>query len=347
MKKYIFLLLLLFTVILQANISEMFQEKINHYLSNVYQEYFFVNNMQSINNSNLSVNFNNLRKYKENFDLTELSADDTISTYILIENDTTINNDLMLIENAEVIVKNCTLRLNGNITLLSNAIFSVDSATLIFPQQYIYQYEILNFDSALCEIKNSTLVSNSFPFSAATIFNSTINLENTVMDNSFITFTLMHTSSINIKNTSKAGEFVLYTNDSAHLKISHSDSVLIWFGFPPNSIGVIDSLVGPNDWIDSLNFPNPTCIGINYSLEIDSVYGIYSGIMVSDSTDVTIKNGNLRTAGNIIEGEVSDTIMGLVDGSYYSDWIAPIPLRNLHLINVTVEAWNLYFFGSQ
>lgn len=347
MKKNMFSFLFIFAIALHANISEVFQEKINHYLSKINQEYRLEDNINNSVNSNFSMNFNYYKKFKEGFNKSEISAEDTISSYLLIENDTTINNDLLLIENAEVIVRNCSLRLNGNITLFSNAVFSVDSATFIFPQQYIYQYEITCYDSSLFEIKNSTLNSTSLPISAATILNSTINIENTFMDNSFITFTLIHTSSINIINTTKAGEFVLYTNDSAHLKISHSDSVLIWFGFPKNSTGIIDPIPSINDWIDSLNFPNPSCTGINYYLEIDSVHGIYSGIMVSDSADVTVKNGDLLTAGNIFEGEITDTITGLIDGSYYNDWIAPLPLRNLHLINVTVNAWNLYFFGTQ
>ncbi|MFA5032148.1 MAG: T9SS type A sorting domain-containing protein [bacterium] len=287
----------------------------------------------------------NLAEFKFN------KGDWVISSSFLITHDTTINNNIVLIGNGQLIVRSCSLCVKGCIYSIQNSLFSIDSGTLIMPQEYVYQFGFISIDSSKIEIKHSTLNSSNLPLGGGvggsldmTLSGGSLVFDSVRMDNSFVSFGIMgHNSKINVRHTNRAGEFVVI-GDSASVHISHSDSIIVWIGFPRGSSGKLygDSL-NANKWINHFTYPDTTCKRINYSFVLDSLTGLRLGTMTMDSTNVDLYNIDGIFAGNIFEIPLNDTITGLVDYSEYSDFTAPLPGRTYHLVNSSVNAWNLYF----
>ena len=68
--------------------------------------------------------------------------------------------------------------------------------------------------------------------------------------------------------------------------------------------------------------------------------------MPVNGSDVTISNSVMRTIGAWFQYGDTVNVTGLFDNSHYSNFIAPLPDRNLHLINTSVQTWSLYVFDS-
>ena len=290
--------------------------------------------------SRIGMNGENLRSLGHTLD------DIVIQDTVIIEQDTTIYDDIIIIDSGQLIVRNCSLKLKGNITVLDNALFSVDSADLTILQDFIYQFAFVAVDSATIEITNTTFNSSKLPTSSVVVGRASIVVDSVDMGDGFITFATMDSSSIDVRYSPRAGEFVIL-GDSSSLRIAHSDTVLVWLGFPEGSSGEIHGSPGMEEWVEEFTFPDSTCSGIGYSIQIDSLYGLILATMAVDSTDVTVYDAELQSCGNIFwKFPDTDTISGLVDESQYVDWLAPLPNRSLRLVNTSVRAWNLYFGDS-
>ncbi len=288
--------------------------------------------------------------------ITRISTKDDIiiDSTVVIDYDTTICGNIILVGDAQFIVRDCSFFLKGDLYAYQNSFFSVENVDFVIPQDFIYQFGLIAIDSARITIKNSRLHSSNFPMSAVTIYNASFSMDSVDMDGSFITFCMFgNNGSIDIRHSDKAGEFVMLS-DSAQLNIVHSDTVLIWLGFPRGASGELYGSPDMDEWVEQFTYPDSTCTGINYSIKVDSLYGLILATMAMDSTDITVYDADLQSAGNIFEVAkydslgtvIPDTISGLIDDSHYDDWVVPLPERNLRLVNTSIRAWNLYFYGE-
>ena len=262
-------------------------------------------------------------------------------TVLVIDRDTTIYANIILVNNAQLIVRDCDFIYKGNIYATSNSRITIEDADFIIPQDYIYQFGFAVMDSAAFEMNRVRFNSANLPTSALIIGKSTFAMDSVNMDGAFITFVLGESGTIDIRESNRSGEFVV-TGDSCSLHIAHSDSVLIWLGFPKYSSGEVHGSFGMDDFVESYSFPDSTCSGINYSIELDSLTGLILATMAEDSSEVVVYDADLQSCGNIFSNNWVDTISGLVDGSHYDDFSPHLPGRTLRLVNSSVKAWNLY-----
>ncbi|MFQ5905375.1 MAG: hypothetical protein ACE5JA_02275, partial [bacterium] len=271
--------------------------------------------------------------------------DIVIGDTVVISQDTTIYGNIILINNGQLIVRDCSFHLKGSITALHNSLFSVENASFTFLQDFIYQFMMAVVDSAAIEMRNSVFNSSNFPSSCAVIHSGSLVMDSVNMTAGFITFATMGNGSIDVVHSDRAGEFVVL-GDSAQVHIAHSDTVLVWLGFPRGSSGELHGSPAMGDWVEQFIYPDSTCSGIDYSIRVDSIYGLILATMAMDSTIVTVYDAELQSSGNIFELPVIDTISGLVDESHYDDCVVPLPQRYLRLVNTSIRAWNLYFYDN-
>lgn len=282
----------------------------------------------------------------ESLTLLKPTKDDIIiEDTVVIDYDTTIYDDIFILNDGQLIVRDCSFFYKGNIMAFNNSQFLVENANFIIQQDFIYQCMLIAVDSAVIDINHSQLNSANFPLNGAVTNNGSFLMDSVDMDRAFITFGIWDKGLVNIRHSDRAGEFVIL-GDSARLSISNSDTVLVWLGFPEGSSGELHGSPEAEDWVEQFTYPDTTCTGITYTIEVDSLYNLMLSTMAMDSTNVTVYDADLIAAGNIFEIPIFDTISGLVDGSCYDDWIAPLPERTLRLVNTSVNAWNLYFFGK-
>ncbi|MBN1620382.1 hypothetical protein JW890_06640 [candidate division WOR-3 bacterium] len=264
---------------------------------------------------------------------------------LVITSDTSIYEDIIIFQNGLLEVNSCSLRMRGDIVLSDEGMMKLDNAVFFLDESYVYQYSINSYGNSSFDAENSTLRSNSKPFGFSLYDSSSAAFDSVRMEKSFITFSLTGKSAIEIINSDKAGEFVLFTEEEAELRIKNSDSVLVWLGFPKNSSGTVRGPHSPSMFIEHFRYPDTSCSGINYSVEIDSVFALFLATMACDSTDVTIYDVELRAAGSLFTEQVSDTLSGFVNNTHYVDFTAPFPGRSYRLVNTSVESWNFYFWG--
>ena len=269
-----------------------------------------------------------------------------IDTNVYINYDTSIYEDIVLVGNAIFHVESCNFVLKGDITVIENADFRVNQAAFNIPQDFIYQYTMIVTDSAQISLIETDLNSTNLQLSAAVAGNGTFTMDSVDMTSSFITFAIMGEGNTNISYSDHAGEFVMFSPDSANLFITNSDSVLVWLGFPKYSSGDIVDAPAWDQWVDSFSYPDLSCVNINYQVQVESIYGLFLASMAEETTSVAVRNSKLIALGNIFMDSISDTISGLIDYSHYDSFDAPFPDRDLKLINTDVNAWNLYFYGS-
>ncbi|KQC14481.1 MAG: hypothetical protein APR63_14155 [Desulfuromonas sp. SDB] len=276
----------------------------------------------------------------------QFSSSQIIDTNIYINYDTSIYEDIILVGNAVFHVENCNFILKGDITVIENAAFIVNQASFAIPQDFIYQYTMIVTDSAQINLTETSLNSTNLQLSAAVAGNGTFIMDSVDMTSSFITFAIMGEGNTNIFYSDHAGEFVMFTPDSADLVIINSDSVLVWLGFPKYSSGDIADAPTWDQWVDSFSYPDYSCVNINYQVRVESICGLFLASMAEETTAVTVRNSKLIALGNIFMDSITDTISGLIDYSHYDSFDAPFPDRELKLINTDINAWNLYFYGS-
>jgi hypothetical protein len=273
------------------------------------------------------------------------AGDIIIQDTVLIDQDTTIYDNIILAGNGLLTIQNCSFSLKGNILAFENSRVSVGNASFNMIQDFIYEFMFAAFDTSAIEFSNTIFNSSNLPASAGAIGRGSISMDSVSMDAGFITFGLSGSGSVDIRSSNRAGEFVVL-GDSANLYIVDSDTVLVWLGFPSFSSGEIHGSPGMGDWVERFAFPDSTCTGIGYTVQVDSIYGLMLATMAADSTNVTVYDANLQSSGNIFGIPVPDTISGLVDDSHYDDWTVPLPGRSLRLVNTSIRAWNLYFYAN-
>ncbi|MCK5843237.1 MAG: hypothetical protein KAG97_00935, partial [Victivallales bacterium] len=263
-------------------------------------------------------------------------------TVHVIDADTSMSARIILVNNAQLIIRDCEFQFRGNIFATGNSRVIIEDADFILPQDHIYQFQFIAIDSAGIEYRNSRINSSLLPFGVGVTHRAFFEMDSVEMDAAFITFSLMENSRIDINHANGAGEFVVL-GDSCSLNISNSDTILIWLGFPKNSSGEVRAPFGMADYVDSFTFPDSTCDGIGYTIEFTDGCGLMIATMAMDSTDVAVFDTELRVCGNIFGGNPVDTISGLVDESHYTDFSPELPgEHSLRLVNSSVGAWNLY-----
>ncbi len=350
--KKIMLLLILLPLIANAGQMDLLRQEINRFIPHTYglkpprtEKKLSLDRIPTYGLSNIIERIG-LNGRDTLWRVPTAKDDIVIDSTVIIDYDTTICGNIVLIEDAQFIVRDCSFFLKGNIFAYHNSSVSVENADFIILQDFIYQFGFMLWDSAAMKITNSTFNSANFPTSAGVIGSSSFVMDSVDMDGAFVTFCMFgNNGSIDIRHSDKAGEFVILS-DSAQLNIAHSDTVLIWLSFPRGSSGELHGSPAMDDWVERFVYPDSTCTGINYSIEIDSIYGLILATMAMDSTDVTVYDAKLQSSGNIFEVPVIDTISGLIDDFQYDDWTAPFTGRNLRLVNTSIRAWNLYFYGG-
>jgi hypothetical protein len=248
--------------------------------------------------------------------------------------------NIIIINDGVLKVKNADFNLDGDITIADQGKAIIDSSEVNFVQHYIYHHFLLVADSAYCSITNSQTTFNSYPFSVNVAGNGEINMQN-VTNQDWITAAVQQTASANLRDIDGyTGEW-LFAND-CYAQFKHVDYLLTWYFFPYAS--VVDFDFPEDDTIYGFYLDStPTNVsGIGYHVEIDSSTDCMWATIPLEGSDVIVRNSDLRVTGLMFGGADTFTISGLVNGLGYSDWVLPVGDRTYHLINTTVETWNLY-----
>ncbi|MEP7168462.1 MAG: T9SS type A sorting domain-containing protein [Bacteroidota bacterium] len=295
-----------------------------------------------------------LSEWKQPFDPKNMSvkvqqAPDTVfvgdvpNDTLIISCNYTNNGPVFVFNDGVLIFQNANATIVGNMYVFQGGKVFADSSTLFFPQQYFYQRSLIVADSAFAQFNNCTLDYGGYSHNLVAAGIATL-IMNNVHNNDWTTGGAYGNATMTINGTNLGGEYIL--GDHANFNFKNVNTLLLWHYFPDTA--VINYSFPPGDTVYSYICNNTTAgiSGIGYNVHADTCYNVWWGMMPVNGSDVTISNSVIRTIGAWFQFGDSVSVSGLVDNSSYTNFIAPLPDRNLHLINSDVQTWSLYIFDS-
>ncbi len=263
-------------------------------------------------------------------------------TVWVIDRDTTIFADIILLNRARLEITGCTFTYRGDIQATGASEVVIDNARVNLIQDYEYQYGFYAVDSSRFTVRNCEIYSSGVPYSYAGAGFSRTEFRDVDFNMAFCTWAVLGACTLEVENCPNAGEFVL-VGESTAVYISHSDTILIWLGFPEGASASLVDPRSPDYFVSHFEFPDTNCSRIFYRLQVDSCGGVQIATMTYPGSDVSVYDFDLFAAGQIFL-ETADTIVGLVNGVGYESFTAPFSDRYFYLSNSSVRTWNFYVY---
>jgi polyhydroxybutyrate depolymerase len=260
---------------------------------------------------------------------------------VLINSDTTIDGDIIVMNNGSLLVQNCNLVVNGDI-------YVEDNGTIVTQNADLYMPSLWKGHRHIDVIHNGTfitLIGNYY-------FNQIVNMMMTHKANVTLAgltvyggmhFDLMDNCTLTTEASIMSTEFVI--NEGCVVNMNNTHFIMLWLTFAPYATANLK--LGGDEWktVDELRISNASADydGIEFSLNVTNSTYVQFGLLVSPLTDLTIIDTELRAVGNIIWG-VDQDLGGFYTDSYYLDFQPAFMDRVQHYVNSTVFTWNFYIF---
>lgn len=250
---------------------------------------------------------------------------------------------IVVLNDGVLIFKNANATIVGDIFVLGHGKAYADSSTLYFPQQYWYQRSILLVQNSYLDFSNTTLNYGGYPFGFSVMDSASANFNN-MTHTDYTTTGMNGHASININGDNLTGEFII--SDYVNLHLKHATQALLWHQFPDTAVITHTFPSGSSLISYTFNQTTPGVTGIGYSVIVDTSTNVQWGMMPANGSDVTISNSAIRSIGLWFTGTDTANVSGLVDNSSYTNFVAPLSDRNLHLINTAITTWSAYTFNN-
>jgi hypothetical protein len=256
-----------------------------------------------------------------------------------ISGEWTQNGHIVLYGDGYLRLNHCHATILGDIYLLNNSHFVVDSSSLYIPQAYFYQRAVVATGGSKVKYRNTEVDHSDLSHNILLIDSARLELIN-VVNKGFTTNGIYHNASVFIDGTNQAGEYVIL--DEATLEFYNAKTVLLWHQFPENAVVNFD--FPDADTVENYQFNEsvPGVSGIGYSVLLDNCTEVMWGMMPATGSDITISDSEIRAIGLWFMGSDTINVNGLVNNSYYSDFQAPLDDRQLRLIDCDVTTWSIY-----
>ncbi|MBN2619611.1 hypothetical protein JXB22_00870 [candidate division WOR-3 bacterium] len=249
------------------------------------------------------------------------------------------NGDIIVVNDGVVRITQADFHLDGSIIAMGHGAVYVDSSSFTIHQHFIYHRILSTVDSAYFSITNTTTDFSGYQIGVNIQGWGEFVMTN-VINHDWITAVVMHDASTILDHVEYTGEW-LFINRCTSL--FHDVNYLITWYFCEDS-SIVDIAFPESDTVYGFIFDSTMAniTNIDYHVEIDSSTNCIWAMIPLRGSDVTVRDSYLRVTGLMFEGVDSFSVTGLVNGLHYNDFTLPVPDRTYHLINTTVQTWNLY-----
>lgn len=233
---------------------------------------------------------------------------------------------------------------SGDIYVFQQGQMLADSSSLTFPQQYFYQRSLIAVQTATVYVQNSSFNYSGMSHNLVVGGNAVVGMKN-VHQHDWTTCGLFGKPTLFLDGINQAGEYILM--DSATASFKHTDTLLLWHHFPDTA--KVTNFTFPNGnavYGYGFNKTVPGVSGIEYNVGADSCHDVMWAMMPVNGSDITISNSSVRAIGTWFQHGDTANVSNLYDNSNYTNFVAPLSDRNLHLINTNVQTWSLYVFDK-
>lgn len=219
----------------------------------------------------------------------------------------------------------------------------VRNSTLNFPQEYLYQRNLIAAKSAAVDIFNSTLNYSGMSHNLVIADSAVVTWRN-VVNIGFTTCGLSTKGRIDIDGANEAGEYIM--TNSARADIRNAATALIWHHVPRSSSMRLSFPSG--DYVDTWLFNSDldSTEGIHYTYSISNCTNVMWGLMPEPGSLCRISNSQLRAVGLWFKDVADFYVAGLVNESHYEHFRVASDGHDLTLTNTDVRTWSVYTFEN-
>jgi hypothetical protein len=250
---------------------------------------------------------------------------------------------ILVLSDGVLIFYKATVVDSGDIYVFQQGQMLADSSSLTFPQQYFYQRSLIAVQTATVYVANSSFNYSGLSHNLVIGGHATVGMQN-VHQNDWTTCGLFGKPTLFMDGVNQAGEYIL--TDSSTASFTKTDTILLWHQFPDTAL--VNFAFPNGDTVYNYNFNKtvPGVKGIEYNVHADSCHDVMWAMMPVNGSDITISNSKIRAIGTWFQHNDTAHVSKLYNNSHYTNFVAPLSDRNLHLINTDVQTWSLYVFDK-
>jgi hypothetical protein len=253
------------------------------------------------------------------------------------------NGPILVLNDGVLIFKNATVVDSGEIYIFQQGQLLADSSSLTFPQQYFYQRSLIAVQNATVNVQHCSFNYSGMSHNLVIGGNASVTMNN-IHQHDWTTCGLFGKPTLHINGCNQAGEYIL--SDSSTTVFKNTDTLILWHQFPDTA--VVNFAFPNGNTVYNYHF-NKTISGIQgveYSVSADSCHDVMWAMMPTNGSNITISNSTVRAIGVWFQRNDTVHVSNLYNNTNYTNFVAPLADRNLHLINTNVQTWSLYVFDK-
>ncbi len=269
-------------------------------------------------------------------------GDDTPDESVTLTGTVTIDGDIVVANQGTLILDHADVTLTGNISVVNDGTLTITGGSLTVLSQYRYSNGIMGLNNSRVTFQDTVIDTNGYNWNGSFADNAAFVVHNTTFHNG-LTTALFGFATAEVDNANPL-EWVVGSN--ATLTVANNAGPFIfWPIFPDGSVADLNFPDGSDVPSFSISNTNPDISGIGFSITLTHIQNVWWGMMLNPGCNVTVRNSVMRTTGILADSGSEMNLSGLINGQFYADTVMPISGLTYHLINSSVETWNVYPWG--
>jgi len=261
-----------------------------------------------------------------------------------ITDDFDVDGNVIVVGNGRLRVREARLRVRGDVHVFQNGGVEIQSGTLAFEQDYLYQRGVRLLNKATLWLNDAGVQCGGFNISCAVTDTAVLRIDGSSFSGGIMTTTLARHGSVEAQSSTQLGEMLFF--DSTRGSFRDCIGLLSWLTLPENSAS---DLTLPGEQVTgSYVFPDSaaSAAGFDYRVSWEGCTNLFWGLMLEPSCAALVRNSRLLAVGGMFRGTVPQQVVGLVNNAVPQQYDYPATDRNVKFENCEVRIWNLYSFDD-
>ncbi|MCK5878925.1 MAG: hypothetical protein KAH24_04050 [Holophagae bacterium] len=271
-------------------------------------------------------------------------GDNSPDESVTLTGNVTIDGDIVVANQGTLVLDHANVILTGNITVVDDGSFSINGGSLTVLSQYVYSNGIMGFNNSHVTFQDTAINTNGYNWNGTFGDDAAFVAHNTTFHDG-LTTGLFGTATADVDGSNPL-EWVV-GGDSSLSVSNDAGPFIFWPIFSDGSVADLSFPDGADVSSFSVSESDPKISGIGFSITLNNIQNVWWGMLLNPGCDVTVRDSVMRTTGIMADSGTNMNLSGLVNGQAYADSVIPISSLTYHLINTSVETWNVYPWGIE
>ncbi len=257
-----------------------------------------------------------------------------------INTDIDVEGNVLIVNNGVLRMNGARLRVQGSVHVFNGGKLEVLGGTLVFVQDYLYQYGLTAMNTSAIWLNNSVVQCGGFNISCGVADTAALRIDGSSFSGGIMTTTLADHASVEAAGSQRVGELLFF--DSATGSFSGCDGLLTWLTLPAGS--TLDATTPGAQVLGSWHFPDSARqhAGYDYRVAYSGCTNLLWGLMLEPGCTATLRDSDLLAVGAMFRGSGAGLVSGLVNNAIPRSYTYPAQDRDVQFEDCAVQVWNLY-----